>query len=396
MKILWAVSSVGKGHVMRDMAIANRLELSGDADIDWLAPSPAGVFMRQRGHHVLEESSRLAGSGKIYDRVFADCSDEYNLMEYIRVETKLHKHDFMVSREAWEKTAYDVIVGDEAFWLLSGFSSKWGKKPAPFVFITDFIGTRAMRPRITDRFTAWKNNLGFSFSHMGPDEYLFIGNPAEIPDERLGLFLPNRRKWAKTHCRFVKPVIGFDPSKTMARGLLRNNLGLPEEQKIFLAVVGPEGNVRARADAMEQVFGHLKKDFPEAVFIMVCPEKRGIDWIEYHRFLDPLHHYFAASDFVITQSGYGKVAELSALGIPFIAIPLNYHFEQEFFMGCRIDHYKTGTLMTLRDTSAEKMADFAKQAMHLPVPRIATDDGSEIAGIILNAASIRPSIRRKI
>lgn len=387
MKILWAVSSVGKGHVMRDMAIANRLKLSGDADIDWLAPSPAGVFMRQRGHHVLEESSRLAGSGKIYDRVFADCSDEYNLMEYIRVETKLHKHDFMVSREAWEKTAYDVIVGDEAFWLLSGFSSKWAKKPAPFVFITDFIGTRAMLPRISDRFTAWKNNLGFSFSHMGPDAYLFIGDMAEIPDEPLGLFLPSRRKWAEKHCRFVKPVIGFDPSKIPEKKRLRKDLGLPETGKVFLAVVGPEGNTRRRLDHLEQVFLALKKDFVDGVFILVSPEKPCSEWILHHRFLDPLHLYFAASDFVITQSGFGKVAELSALGVPFIAIPLDYHFEQEFFMGTRIEHYRTGKLMTLRDTPPVKMAETVKQVIDAPTPRIAVDDGSEIAGIILDAAN---------
>jgi UDP-N-acetylglucosamine:LPS N-acetylglucosamine transferase len=45
--------------------------------------------------------------------------------------------------------------------------------------------------------------------------------------------------------------------------------------------------------------------------------------------VDGLHRYFAASDFVITQSGYGKTSELSAIGVPFIAIPLDYHFEQD-------------------------------------------------------------------
>jgi hypothetical protein len=389
MKILWAVSSVGKGHVMRSMTIANRLQSMTDAEIDWLVPSPADTFMRQRGYNVLSCSSRLTGSGKAYDRVFADCTDEFNLMDYIRVETKLHKHDFLVCRKVWEKTSYDVIVGDEAFWLVSGFSSKWAKKPAPFVAITDFIGTRAMLPRIADRFTAWKNNLGFSFSHMGPDEYIFIGDPAEIPDERLGLFLPNRRKWAKNHCRFVTPVIGFDPNELPDKASLRKDLGLSEDQKVFLSVVGPEGNAAKRVHAVEQVFTRLKKDFPDAAFIMGCPKARDFPWIQYHRFLDPLPHYFAAADFVITQSGYGKVAELSALGIPFIAIPLDHHFEQEFFMGCRIDHYKTGKLMTLRDTSPEDMADTVKRLMNSVVPRISVDDGTEIAGIILDARNIK-------
>ena len=204
MKILWAVSSVGKGHVIRSLTIAGKLKSMSDADIHWLVPAPAEPFMQQRGCNVLPISSRLDGSGKAYDQVFADCTDEFNLMDYIRVETKLHKPDFMVSREAWENTAYDVIVGDEAFWLLSGFSSKWGQKPAPFVFITDFIGTRAMRRRISDILTAWKNNLGFSFSYMGPDRYIFIGSPEEIPDESFGPFLPNRRQWAQKALLFCQ------------------------------------------------------------------------------------------------------------------------------------------------------------------------------------------------
>ena len=171
---------------------------------------PAGDFLRQRGHHVLEASSQLAGSGKAYEQVFAQCSDEFNLMDYIRVETKLHKRDFEVSAASWAGKDYDAIVGDEAFWLLSGFSSRWGEKPAPFVFLTDFIGTKAMRLRLKDVIKAWFNNLGFSMSHMGPDTYVYIGQAEEIPNERLGFLLPRRREWAKKHCRFVKPIVSFD------------------------------------------------------------------------------------------------------------------------------------------------------------------------------------------
>lgn len=33
MKILWAVSSVGKGHIMRDLAIVNQLKILADVDM---------------------------------------------------------------------------------------------------------------------------------------------------------------------------------------------------------------------------------------------------------------------------------------------------------------------------------------------------------------------------
>jgi hypothetical protein len=385
-RVLWAVSSVGKGHVVRDVAIAGQLEGLTKVEIDWLAPDPAGDFLRKRGHHVLESSSRLAGSGKAYERVFAHCSDEFNLMDYIRVETKLHRHDFGVSAASWAKRDYDVIVGDEAFWLLSGFSSRWGKKPAPFVFLTDFIGTKAMRLRLNDVVKAWINNFGFSMSHLGPDVYVYIGEADEIPRERLGFLLPRRREWAKKHCRFVKPIVSFDPDALPERRMLRQDLSIPEGSRLFVATVGPEGRHTERVAIIEQVFDCLREEFPEAHFVLVCPESGSSSWIQYHRFLDDLHRYFAASDLVITQSGYGKVAELSALGTPFIAIPLDHHFEQEHFMGCRLEHHGAGKLMTLRDHTPQAIARVARELMERQPARIEVDTGKEVAGIIAEAA----------
>ena len=383
MKILWAVSSVGKGHIMRDLAIVNQLKISADADIDWLAPDPAGKFLRDRGCHVLECSSRLAGSGKTYDKVFSGCDDEFNLMEYTRADTRLHKHDFEISAAAWKDNSYDLIVGDEAFWLLTGFASRWDKKPAPFVFLSDFIGTKSMRSRAGDQFTAWFNNLKFSFSHMGPDLYLYVGYADEIPDERMGLMLPNRRKWARRHCRCVKPVIGFDPDAIPDKLTIRKNLGLPEDGTLFLATVGPEGDYRQRVAVIEQVFERLKKDVLNGYFMIICPEPGSTSWIHFHSFLENLYLYFAASDVVITQSGYGKVAELSALGIPFLAVPLDFHFEQEYVMAHRLDYYGVGELITLRDHTPGQIAAAVARLMEKKPEKIDVDTGTEIADIIV-------------
>ena len=170
--VLWATSSVGKGHVIRDIAIAKQLQRLAEVDVDWLVPDPAREFMLKRGHRVLDSSAELLGSGRSYVRVFADSTDEFNLIRYILAEGKLHKHDFLVSSRAWERGSFDVIVGDEAFWLLSGFAAGWKPKPAPFVFITDFIATKAMRPRPRDLFVSWFSNFKFSMSHRSPNLYL--------------------------------------------------------------------------------------------------------------------------------------------------------------------------------------------------------------------------------
>jgi hypothetical protein len=389
--ILWAVSSVGKGHVVRDMAIARQLDALTEVEIDWIAPHPAGEFLERRGHRVLPCSSRLEGSGRAYERVFAECSQEFNLLDYIRAESKLHKRDFEVSSEAWAEKDYAVVVGDEAFWLLSGFASRWGEKPAPFVFLTDFIGIKVMRRRPKDLWTAWTSNLGFSMSHMGPDVYVYIGEADEIPSERFALLLPGRRRWAQEHCRFVKPIVGFDPSDVPDKRTLRRELKLPQEATLFLATIGPEGDHARRLQMIERVFEELRGDFPDAQFIAVSPEPGALPWIRYHRFIDRLHEYFAASDLVITQSGYGKMAELSALGTPFIAIPLDYHFEQEHFMRCRIDHHESGRLVTLRDHTPEQIAGIAREVMERQTPKLDVDSGREVAEIILVAAGVKPS-----
>jgi hypothetical protein len=386
MRILWAVSSVGKGHVMRDIAIASRLQGLVDAEVDWLIPDPGGDFMRSRGYHVLDYSGQLSGSGKAYSQVFDSRTTAFNLMRYIRVDTRLHKHDFLVSTKAWQDKTYDVIVGDEAFWLLTGFASRWAKKPALFIFLTDFIGVKSLQPGMKDNLFAWYNNLKFTMSFMGPDIYIYIGEAEEIPDEKMGFMLPGRRAWAKHHCRFVKPIVTFDPDALPGKSTLREQLGIPVNEILFLATVGTEGDYKKRTTGIEAVLEFLRRDYPDAHFILVAPEAGTKDWIHYHRYLDELYKYFAAADFVLTQSGYGKVAELSAIGIPFIAIPLDFHFEQEYVMTHRLDHYGVGRIVTLRNNSSQAVAEMVLRHMGHEVHRVTVDNGTEVARIILEAA----------
>lgn len=386
MRILWAVSSVGKGHVMRDIGIVKQLQHMADVAVDWLAPDPAGEFLMNNGYTVLECSSQLAGSGKIYEQVFEHCTDEFNLIEYLRMDTKLHHHDFRISAQAWNSTMYDILVGDEAFWLLSGFGSNQAAKPAPFVFLTDFIGVKAMRPRIKDLLTAWTTNVGFTMSYLVPDVYVYIGSADEIPAERFGFLLPGRRRWAQQHCRFAQPIVTFDPDAVGEKKILRKRLGLPESRPIFLAVIGQYGDYIQRLNQIEETFEFLKQDFPEAYCILVGAERGPHRWIHYHCYLEKLYEYFAASDGVLIQAGYGKAIELSALGIPFIAIPLDYHFEQEYVMAHRLKHYGVGKIMTQRDSSPKQIAIEMSKLIAQPMQRVPVNTGTEVGQIILETA----------
>jgi hypothetical protein len=383
MKVLWASSSVGKGHLVRDLAVVRRLKALSEAEVDWLVPDPGGDFLRSQGQQVVPESQLLAGSGKVYTSVFAGRSSQFDLMEYVRADTRLHRKDFHVSRQVWQARIYDLIVGDEAFWLLSGFASRWAKKPAPFVFITDFIGTMALVAGLRNRWTAWYNNLKFIFSHLGADLYLYIGDPLEIPEERLGCLLPDGRSWARRHCTFVKPVVSFKPAEVPDKLTLRRELGLPEAGQLFTVALGFVGSYLARSEKIEQLLELIKRDYPEASFLFLGPSTGSRPWIRYESYLGELYRYFAASDFVITESGYGKVAELSALGVPFVAIPLDYHFEQEYIMERRLRHYRTGELVRLREHTPETLKRVVDRWIGCEPARITVDDGSELASLIL-------------
>ena len=93
---------------------------------------------------------------------------------------------------------------------------------------------------------------------------------------------------------------------------------------------------------------------------------------------------------MFTQSGYGKVAELMALGVPFVALALDHHFEQEEFMAHRLRYHGVGQVVTPRDHPPEAMAAMAEAMVGRPVPRIPVDDGAEIADIVLQVAACGP------
>jgi UDP:flavonoid glycosyltransferase YjiC (YdhE family) len=242
-----------------------------------------------------------------------------------------------------------------------------------------------MSSRLRDRLLSWYFNLSFGMSYLAPDAYVYLGHPEEIPDERFGFMLSSRRKWARRHCRFVDPIVTFDPAAFPDKRTARRKLGIKEE-KLFLAVLGPEGRSSQRMIKIESTLESLREDFPDARFVLVGALSGAKVWIQYTPYLERLYEYFAAADLVVIQSGYGKVVELSALGTPFIAIPLDHHFEQEYVMGHRLKHYGTGELVTLRDHAPAEIAAKARQLLSRPVRRIQVDDGSQVAKIVLDTA----------
>ncbi len=68
------------------------------------------------------------------------------------------------------------------------------KKKWPFIVIHDFIGIEAASKSTAERIGVRVNNKKWIKHEADPS--LFVGALEDIPDERVGIFLPNKRKYA--------------------------------------------------------------------------------------------------------------------------------------------------------------------------------------------------------
>ena len=72
----------------------------------------------------------------------------------------------------------------------------------------------------------------------GRNAAIFIGEPADVPDRRFGVLLPNRRRYAEGRIHFVGYVLGFDPAAVPDRAKLRRELGYGEGPLVVCTIGG--------------------------------------------------------------------------------------------------------------------------------------------------------------
>ena len=87
---------------------------------------------------------------------------------------------------------------------------------------------------------------------------------------------------------------------------------------------------------------------PELRFLVVAgpridpasmPRHRGV---RLRGFVPNLADYLAACDVAVVQGGLTTCMELTAAGTPFVYVPLEHHFEQNFHVRHRLDRYGAG------------------------------------------------------
>lgn len=391
MRVLYISGSIGLGHADRDLAIARELRaLDPGVEIDWLAGAPARERIAAAGENVLPECAHLDETVRAEE---ITSGFGFNVLGAIVRQ----RHEMIDSVKAFASVTrdgrYDLVIGDEAYAELEALRRKPGLKRSPFVMIYDCVGVDAMSRNPLEHLLAYRINRAWC---GGPRETpspadltLFIGEPDDVPDRKLGPRLPNRRQHARRRYTFVGYVLAFDPVDYLDRAQVRRRLGYDGRPLVVCAI----GGTAVGAELLElcaSAFPYLTASVPDARMVLVCGPRidpaavKSPEGVDVRGYVRNLYEHLAACDAAVVQGGGTTTLELTALRRPFAYFPLERHFEQEY-VAARLARHRAGVRMRFSETTAEDLASRITQLLTATCdwPLIPTHGASKAAERIM-------------
>jgi hypothetical protein len=181
-----------------------------------------GETIHPASRHLASESRHIESESAEHD---LHCFQSLRRMDEILAANFMLFHDIVRAQR------YDLWIGDEAWELDYYLHENPREKRAPFVWLTDFVGFLAMPDGgERERFLAADYNADM-VDHIAHhpevrDLALFVGNPEDIVEERLGPQLPMIRDWTERHFAFTGYITGFSPAELPDPGALRAELDI--------------------------------------------------------------------------------------------------------------------------------------------------------------------------
>jgi predicted glycosyltransferase len=355
-RALYISSPIGLGHAQRDAAIAAELRrLHPDLEIDWLAQHPVTKVLEARGERIHPASRHLANESHHIECESAE--HDLHCFQAIRRMDEILVNNFHVFDDVVSDGAYDLVVGDEA-WDVDHFLHENPElKRFAFAWMTDFVGMLPM-PDGGERealLTADYNAEMIEHVERFPrlrDRAIFVGDPEDIVPDTFGSGLPAIREWTEQHYDFSGYITGIDPAVVADRAALRRELGWSPDERVCLVTVGGSGvggNLLRRVGA---AYDSARDRVPGLRMVLVTGPRLDPDSIpvptgvEVHAFVPNLYRHLAACDLAVVQGGLTTTMELTAARRPFIYIPLQHHFEQNFHVRHRLERYGAGRCAT--------------------------------------------------
>lgn len=395
-KVLLLSSPIGLGHARRDVAIAEELQgLHPDLRIDWLTQDPVTRVLAERGAHVHPASASLASEVAVFEAESGE--HDLNAFRAVRRMDAVLVHNFGVFTEVVRDGDYDLVIGDEA-WDVDHFLHENPElKNFSFAWLTDFVGWLPM-PEGGGREAALTADLNEQMLEQRArfrrirDRSLFVGNPGDVVDDDFGPGLPAIREWTTANYDFTGYITGFAPVQAQATRQLRSRLGVAADRRLCLVTVGGSGVGSALLRAALAAVPLARRALPELCFLVVTgpridpaslPQVPGVQVLGY---VPDLHHYLAACDVAVVQGGLTTCMELTALGKPFLYVPLQGHFEQSFHVRHRLDQYAAGRCTSYAEASdpAVLAAAIVEALAHEVVYRPVETDGAARAARMLS------------
>jgi pimeloyl-ACP methyl ester carboxylesterase/predicted glycosyltransferase len=376
-RALYISSPIGLGHAQRDVAIARELRnLVDGLEIDWLAQNPVTRVLEGEGERIHPGSKHLANESRHIESESAEhdlhCFQAWRRMDEILI------NNFMVFHDVAREERYDLWIGDEAWELDYYLHENPREKRARYAWLTDFVGWLPMPDggEHEAHLTADYNAEMVEHIDSHPtlrDRAIFVGNPDDIVDERLGPQLPMIRDWTERNFEFAGYVTGFDPRGLGDRDQLRNDLGYRPHEKVCIVSVGGSGVGAHLLRRVIASFDDAKRLVPELRMIVVAgpridpeslPQPDGLEVVTY---VHNLYRHLAACDLAVVQGGLTTAMELTATRRPFLYFPLRHHFEQNMHVAHRLDRYGAGRRMDFDETGADAIAVAIAEEIARPV-----------------------------
>jgi pimeloyl-ACP methyl ester carboxylesterase/predicted glycosyltransferase len=376
-RALYISSPIGLGHAQRDVAIARELrQLVDGLEVDWLAQNPVTTVLEAEGETIHPASEHLANESRHIESESAEhdlhCFQAWRRMDEILV------NNFMVFHDVVREGRYDLWIGDEAWELDYYLHENPGEKRARYAWLTDFVGWLPMPDGGAHEAGLTADYNAEMVEHIAAhpsvrDRAIFVGNPDDIVDARLGPQLPMIRDWTERNFDFAGYVTGFDPAALGDRDELRHELGYRPGEKVCIVSVGGSGVGGHLLRRVIAAFDDAKRRVPELRMIVVAgpridpgslPQPDGLEVVAY---VHNLYRHLAACDLAIVQGGLTTAMELTAGQRPFLYFPLRHHFEQNLHVAHRLDRYGAGRRMDFDAADPDVIAGAIAEEIGRPV-----------------------------
>jgi UDP:flavonoid glycosyltransferase YjiC (YdhE family) len=365
-KVLYVSGSLGLGHVTRDLAIAAEMRrMYPDADIVWIAGSPASDVLEAAGERLVPEQVKYRGETDLAEAVARN--GRLSLTAYVFRALTAWFHNARLIGKVASQGKFDVIVGNETYEIpVTNFFGMRVLPAIPFVMMYDFWGIEVTSGNMFEKVGAWMLNLVWTqerrVTARGQNAAIFFGEIEDLPDRSFGVLLPNRRRYAKKHVEFVGYPLQFNVKDVPHRGFLRRELGY-DDGPLVICTVGGTSIGRDLLELCGRAFPLVASSVPGLRMVIVAgpridPKSLNVPKeIDCRAMVPQLWRHMAACDLAVVQGGGTTTLELEALRVPFLFFPIEHHSEQEITVANRLARHGAGVRMPFSSTSPQDMAD---------------------------------------